>query len=95
VIAYYERFGLSARVAYNWRDRYLNFSGSSSGYTGQFEQVDANLTYAIPGTNLAISYDGINLNEAGRETFERNNPAYKTWVSAGHAKHMVGLRWKY
>jgi hypothetical protein len=73
----------------------LNFSGSSSGYTGQFEQVDANLTYAIPGTNLAISYDGINLNEAGRETFERNNPAYKTWVSAGHAKHMVGLRWKY
>ena len=67
----------------------------SSGYTEEYEQVDANISYSIPGTNVTISYDGINLTEEGRETFERNNPAYKTWVSAGHAKHYVGLRWKY
>jgi len=95
LIAYYERFGLSARVAYNWRDRFLNFQGASSGYTEEYEQLDANVTYTIPGTGFSVSYDALNLTEEGRETFERNNPSYKTWVSQGHAKHYVGVRWKY
>jgi hypothetical protein len=54
-----------------------------------------NVSYEIPGTNLSLSYDGINLNEEGREVYERNNPSYKTWVSQGDAKHIVGVRWKY
>ena len=95
LIAYYERFGLGARVAYNWRDRFLNFQGASSGYTEEYEQLDANVTYSIPGTPFSLSYDGLNLTEEGRETFERNNPSYKTWVSQGHAKHIFGIRWKY
>ncbi len=95
LIGYYERFGLSARVAYNWRDSFLNYSGASSGYTGEYEQVDVNVSYTIPNSSLTLSYDGINLNEEGRETFERNNPSYKTWISPGHAKHYFGVRWKY
>ena len=95
LIAYYERFGLSARVAYNWRDRFLNYQGASSGYTEEYEQLDANVTYTIPGSSFSVSYDGLNLTEEGRETFERNNPSYKTWVSQGHAKHILGVRWKY
>ena len=95
LIAYYERFGLSARVAYNWRDRFLNYQGASSGYTEEYEQLDANVTYSVPGTAFSISYDGLNLTEEGRSTFERNNPSYKTWVSQGHAKHILGMRWKY
>lgn len=92
---YYDRFGLSARVAYSWRDKFLNFSGVSSGYTDEYDQVDANVSYSVPGTNLTITYDGINLNEEGRHTFERDNPAYTTWRSNGHAKHIVGVRWNY
>lgn len=94
-VAYYDHDGLSVRVAYNWRDRFLNFSGMSSGYTEEYDQVDANISYSIPGTPLTVHYDGINLTGEGRQTFERNTPAYKTWVSGGHAKHYVGLRWKY
>ena len=95
LIAYYERFGLSARVAYNWRDRFLNYQGASSGYTEEYEQVDANVNYTIPGSSVTVFYDGINLTEEGRSTFERNNPSYKTWVSQGHAKHYLGVRWNY
>ena len=95
LIAYYERFGLSARVAYNWRDRFLNFQGASSAYTEEYEQVDANISYSIPGTGVTVFYDGINLTEEGRETFERNNPSYKTWVSQGAAKHYLGVRYNY
>ena len=92
---YYERFGLSARVAYNWRDRFLNFSGASSGYTEEREQLDASISYTVPNSNITLSYDGINLTEEGSHTFERNNPSYTTWRSAGHAKHYLGVRWKY
>lgn len=94
-VAYYDRYGLSARIAYSWRDKFLNYSGLSSGYTQEYDQVDANISYAVPGTGVTITYDGINLNEEGRHTFERDNPAYTTWRSAGHAKHYVGLRWNY
>jgi TonB-dependent receptor len=94
-IAYYERFGFSTRVAYNWRDAHLVYMGASSAYTAAYEQVDANISYAIPGTGLTISYDGINLNEEGREVYERDNPAYKTWASQGHAKHYIGVRYNY
>lgn len=93
VIGYYEKDGLSARVAYNWRDRFLNFSGASSGYTEEYDSIDANISYQIPGTDVTLTYDGINLGEEGRRTFERNNPAYVTWVSPGAAKHYLGIRW--
>ena len=95
LIAYYERFGLGIRLAYNWRDTYLNFSGASSGYAGEYEQVDVNLSYQVPNSSVILTYDGINLNEEGRTTYERDNPAYKTWINEGHAKHFVGLRWSY
>ena len=94
-VAYYDRYGLSARLAYSWRDRFLNFAGVSSGYTEEYDQLDANVSYKIPGSTLTLTYDGINLNEEGRHTFERNNPAYTTWRSAGHAKHVIGVRYNY
>ena len=53
-----------------------------------------NISYNID-ENLMVTYDGINLTEEGRRTFERDNPAYVTWVSQGHAKHFFGLRWKH
>ena len=94
LIGYYEDEDLSVRLAYNWRDRFLNYSGGSSGYTEEYESVDMNISYNID-ENLMVTYDGINLTEEGRRTFERDNPAYVTWVSQGHAKHFFGLRWKH
>ena len=94
LIGYYEDEDLSVRLAYNWRDRFLNFSGGSSGYTEEYESVDMNISFNID-ENLMVTYDGINLTEEGRRTFERDNPAYVTWVSQGHAKHFFGLRWKH
>ncbi|MGB0343034.1 MAG: TonB-dependent receptor [Parvibaculales bacterium] len=94
LIGYYEQGDFSGRVAWNWRDRFLNYSGTSSGYTEEYESIDVNLSYSFPEAGITITYDGINLGEEGRRTFERNNPAYVTWVSQGHAKHYIGLRWK-
>ena len=95
LVAYYDKNGLSARVAYNWRDTFLNFAGTSSGYTDEYAQVDVNVSYEIPNTNIVLSYDGINLNEENRRVFERNNPSYVTFVSPGRARHYFGARYSF
>ena len=65
---------MSVRLAYNWRDRFPELSGGSSGYTEEYESVDMNVSFNLD-ENLTLTYDGINLTEEGRRTFERNNPA--------------------
>lgn len=95
LVAYYDKNGLSARVAYNWRDTFLNYAGKTSGYTDEYEQVDVNISYEIPNTNIVLSYDGINLNEENRRVFQRNNPSYVTFVSPGRARHYFGARYSF
>lgn len=95
LVAYYDKNGLSARVAYNWRDTFLNYAAASSGYTDEYAQVDVNISYEIPNTNIVLSYDGINLNEENRRVFERDNPSYVTFVSPGTARHYIGARYSF
>lgn len=95
LVGYYEKDGLSARVAYNWRDQFLNFAGVSSGYAEEYEQVDVNISYEVPNTGITLTYDGINLTEENRRTFERNNPSYVTFAMPGSARHYIGARYTF
>lgn len=94
-VGYYEKDGLSARVAYNWRDQFLNFAGASSGYAAEYEQIDMNISYEVPNTNITLTYDGINLTEENTRTFERNNPNYVTFAMPGSARHYLGARYSF
>jgi hypothetical protein len=82
-------------VAYNWRDQFLNFAGASSGYAAEYEQIDMNISYEVPNTNITLTYDGINLTEENTRTFERNNPSYVTFAMPGSARHYLGARYSF
>ncbi|WP_029936185.1 TonB-dependent receptor [Sphingomonas sp. UNC305MFCol5.2] len=62
--AIYDKGGLSARVAYNWRDKYL--SGTNQGgnrnplFTDTFGTLDANISYDIT-QNFSVSLEAVNL----------------------------------
>jgi TonB-dependent receptor len=60
----YEKYGISARLSYNWRDRFLsevNRGGSNNPiFVEAFGQLDLNVSYQITD-NLAVSFEGINL----------------------------------
>jgi len=61
VVAFYERYGIKSRVAYNWRSERL--AGIFSGfprYTRDFGQLDASIGYEFT-ERLSVSLDGINL----------------------------------
>jgi outer membrane receptor protein involved in Fe transport len=60
----YEKFGLSARLAWNWRDEFLtsaNNGGSRNPrYVEAYQQFDLTVSYDL-SENLAVSFDAINL----------------------------------
>ena len=61
----YEKYGWSARLAWNWRDEYLiatNQNGSNRNpyYVEEYEQWDLSVNYAI-NEQLSVGFEAINL----------------------------------
>ena len=60
----FEKFGLSARLAYNWRDEFLqnvNQGGFRNPiYVEAYDQIDLSVGYDF-NDHLAVSFEAINL----------------------------------
>ncbi|BFM21004.1 TonB-dependent receptor [Gilvimarinus japonicus] len=67
VVAFYDKNGWQARLAYNWRDEFLSGTAQGNGqqepaYTEAYGQVDLNVSYDITD-NLNVFFEGINVTE--------------------------------
>lgn len=76
LVLIYEKNGLSARLAYNWRDEFLSqvnrgFGNRNPIFIDAFEQVDINVSYDV-SEDLVVSLDIINLTEEGQKQFGRS-----------------------
>ena len=61
----YEKYGFSARLAYNWRDEYLiktNHQGTNRNpyYVEAYDQLDLSVNYRYHG-GLSLGFEVINL----------------------------------
>ena len=71
----YEKYGISARLAYNWRDKFL--SGINRGgratrcSSAPFGQLDLNISYDVT-KNISVTLEGINLTEESVRTYARD-----------------------
>ncbi|MDG2393660.1 MAG: TonB-dependent receptor, partial [Thalassotalea sp.] len=90
-VAFYEKDGFQARLAYNWRDEFLDgFSdghgdGPNPVYVEEYGQLDVNVSYAI-NDNFTVFAEGINVTDEysrkhGRHDFmlvnvEQTGPRY-------------------
>ncbi|WBQ15185.1 TonB-dependent receptor [Sphingobium yanoikuyae] len=73
LIGFYDKGPLSARVAYNWRSKYVvTTSGNGSGNLPIFNaargQVDASLTYTV-NDHFGLTIDGVNLTNTENRTY--------------------------
>ena len=95
--AIYEKYGFSARLAYNWRDTFLsatNEGGDRSGiYVEDYGQFDLNVSYDI-NEQLAVSFEGINLTGEDQRTYHRV-PEEVYYVYELSPRYLVGLRYKF
>lgn len=95
--AIYENHGFSARLAYNWRDTFLqatNQTGDRSGiYVEDYGQYDLNLSYDI-NDRWAVSFEGINLTGEDQRTYHRV-PEQVYYVYELSPRYIVGARYKF
>ncbi|WP_253189300.1 TonB-dependent receptor [Brevundimonas sp. LM2] len=72
----YDNYGVSARLAYNWRDEYLtqtNRGGNDRNpvFTAPFGTLDMNVSYDLTD-NVAISFEAINMTSETVRTYGRD-----------------------
>jgi TonB-dependent receptor len=93
----YDKNGISARLSYNWRDKFLSAANADSYHSPRFtkahSQVDFNVSYDIT-PRLAASVEGINIFESGLKVYGRStNEMF--FMQEGSARYLVGLRYKF
>jgi TonB-dependent receptor len=93
----YDKNGVSARLTYNWRDKFLqatNRGGSRNPvFVAPFAQVDFNVSYDVT-PSLAISLEGINLLNESLRTYARDEN--ELWYAQElDRRFLLGARYKF
>ena len=93
----YDKYGISARIAYNWRDKFLqatNRGGSRNPvYVAPFGQLDINVSYDIT-PKLAVSLEGINLTKESLRTYARDEN--ELWFAQElDRRFLFGVRYRF
>ena len=73
VIGIYEKDQWQARIAYNWRDKFLNspnVGGGEPEFTDDYGQVDFNLGYKVT-EDLTVALEGTNVLGTDKKAFGR------------------------
>lgn len=70
----YEKNGLSARVSYNWRDKFLSATNQGGNrnplFTDSFGTLDANISFDVT-RNIALSFEAVNLTSESFRQYAR------------------------
>jgi TonB-dependent receptor len=95
--AIFEKWGVSARLAWNWRGSFLsnNSRGGSRNpvFVKSYDQLDLNISYDIT-PNIALSFEAINLTKSDVKTYARteNQPWF---IVEGNSRYFLGARYRF
>lgn len=96
LVLMYDNYGVEARLAYNWRDKFLNrtnVGANNPGYIEAYSQIDANVTYRLTD-DLSVSLEGINITGEDRREHARNKQMMWGLEDLG-ARYQVGVRYTF
>jgi TonB-dependent receptor len=97
VTGIYEKYGLSARVAYNWRGKFLNAANRQASrnplYFAPFGTLDVNLSYEVT-PNISLSLEAINVLSEPIRTFARAKTELY-FAQELHPRVLLGARFKF
>jgi hypothetical protein len=98
LIGFYDRHGLQARIAYNWRDKHLVAASHGTGhpnpiYTEAYGQWDISVSYDV-NDNLTVFAEGINVtDEYTRQSSRRSEQVLN--VVELRPRYNIGLRYTF
>jgi TonB-dependent receptor len=93
----FEKFGLSARLAYNWRDEFLSTVNQGGWrnpiFVEAYDQIDLSVGYDI-NDQFAVSFEAINL--AGEDVRWHGRSTKQLWrLEDTGARYALGARYKF
>jgi TonB-dependent receptor len=97
VVLMYEKYGFSARLAYNWRDEYLSDTNRGNFrnpvYVEAYDQYDLSLSYNFTEA-LTVSFEGLNL--TGEDTRQHGRSVRQLWfLEEEGPRYALGARYKF
>ncbi|MGA9659426.1 MAG: TonB-dependent receptor [Asticcacaulis sp.] len=92
-IAFYEKHGFQARVAYNWRDKFLLALGTEPTYTAAYGQVDLSASYDL-SSRYTVFFEGLNVTNATTRRYGRFEAQLIDAEQYG-SRYSIGLRAKF
>jgi TonB-dependent receptor len=97
VAVLYEKGPISGRVAYNWRQHFLdtpNFENSGFDLIADdTAQMDASLSYKV-GENLTLTLEGVNLLDTEFKDYFTDKHLYPRDTRRYDREILIGFRWK-
>ncbi|TPG41266.1 TonB-dependent receptor [Sphingomonas koreensis] len=92
-VLFFDKYGINARAAYNWRDGYLSGAGTNPYYINTYGQLDVSASYNFT-PSLAVFVEGINVlgeDRSGHLRSDRNI----TFVTKQDARYSAGVRFTF
>ncbi|RSU45789.1 TonB-dependent receptor [Sphingomonas sp. S-NIH.Pt15_0812] len=92
-VLFFDKYGINARAAYNWRKGYLAGAGTNPVYVNTYGQLDGTASYAIT-PHVTIFAEGINIlgeNRGGHLRSDRNI----NFVTKQDARYSAGVRFTF
>ena len=96
IIGIYEKNQWQARIAYNWRDKFLdnaNVGNFEPQFTKAFGQVDFNVGYKVT-EDLTVALEGTNILGADKETYGRTTNQVK-YIDVLEARYALSARYNF
>lgn len=96
LVLIYDKYDWQARIAYNWRDSFLdsaNVGNNEPQHTEAYDQVDFNVTYSITD-NWNVGLEGINVLEEDRRQYGRTERQFRNLEILG-ARYALTTRYTF
>ena len=92
IVAFYDKNRWQARLAYNWRDEFLNGTRNNAPhYTEAFGQWDARVNW-LATERLSLFVEGINITNESQRIYNRY-PNQFTDANQFEARYAIGARY--
>jgi TonB-dependent receptor len=96
LVAMYEKDGWQGRIAYNWRDKFLDTTSqyvNEPGFTEAYYQIDFNVSYEV-NEDLSVFLEGINITEENSRRHGRTSAQLWNLEQLG-ARYALGARYTF
>ncbi len=94
LVGFYEKYGLSVRAAYNWRERYLTGTVAGSPiFSASVGQLDASASYDV-NDRFTVTFEAVNLNNVRNRTYQSTEERLLSYVQYGR-QFLGGVRFRF